>query len=820
MKKTKSTSNKTRIVVGLIIVFIIILCAGIFTLYQKNLSSNGTIPAGLDISVKDLQSTVSWKKVSGASGYHVYRAESRFGEYQKITSKAVRKPTYKDEEGAEYYYKITAVIDAEESEQSEAISYDMKLFGSNVYIFDTNDSPEEVKTTVTDIWNQQLKNQFGKERYALLFKPGVYDDSIAVNVGYYTQVAGLGELPTDTEIYDLICDAKWMGDEGNNNATQNFWRGAENLSVQQPTLWAVSQAVSLRRMNLKQDLILHDQGGWASGGYLADSVIGGVTESGSQQQWFSRNTDWEQWEGQVWNMVFVGTEEGKAPEGTWPRAKFTTIETAPVVQEKPFLTYNKEKGYQVFVPELRKDAKGVSWVDGAKGTSISIDDFYIAKADIDTADTINKALEGGKHLILTPGIYELKKPIQVKNEDTIVLGLGLATLISAQGNKCMEIADVDGVKVAGLLFDAGPKMSESLLEVGVAGSSNSHKENPISLSDLYFRVGGITGEVAKSETCIIINSNDVVGDNFWVWRADHGDNVGWDLNTTKNGIIVNGDDVTIYALMVEHFHEYQTVWNGNGGKTYFYQSEIPYDVPDQASWMSHDGTVNGYASYKVADDVTSHEAWGLGIYAFHRDAVIDANSVIEVPAAEGVTINNACSVVLSGNPGIAHIINEFGEAVSNPGERQEIVLFTGGAEVEIAMEVDEGDIAAGKEVFSSSIEEGFPVENVVDGDGGSRWASKWTEDEWIYVDLGEVYTISKIGLDWEAAYASEYKILVSNDANDDGAWKEVAHITKGSGKEEELEFEPTEARFVKMQGIKRKLPYGYSLWSFKVYENE
>lgn len=71
-------------------------------------------------------------------------------------------------------------------------------------------------------------------------------------------------------------------------------------------------------------------------------------------------------------------------------------------------------------------------------------------------------------------------------------------------------------------------------------------------------------------------------------------------------MIVNGNDVTMYGLMVEHFLEYQTLWNGNGGRTYFYQSEIPYDVPDQASWMSHNGTVNGYASYKVADTVTSH----------------------------------------------------------------------------------------------------------------------------------------------------------------------------------------------------------------------
>lgn len=176
----------------------------------------------------------------------------------------------------------------------------------------------------------------------------------------------------------------------------------------------------------------------------------------------------------------------------------------------------------------------------------------------------------------------------------------------------------------------------------------------------------------------MINSNDVIGDNFWVWRADHGDGVAWDLNKTKNGIVVNGDDVTIYALMVEHFHEYQTLWNGNGGRTYFYQSEMPYDVPNQESWMSHEGTVNGYASYKVADHVTSHEAWGLGIYSYHRDAVVDAHTAMEVPVSPDVTVNNVCAIMITGNPGISHVINDFGEAAQTGGDRQIIVHFNNG----------------------------------------------------------------------------------------------------------------------------------------------
>ena len=123
----------------------------------------------------------------------------------------------------------------------------------------------------------------------------------------------------------------------------------------------------------------------------------------------------------------------------------------------------------------------------------------------------------------------------------------------------------------------------------------------------------------------------MVGDNFWVWRADHGDNVAWEKNEAENGIIINGDDVTMYALMVEHFEQYQTVWNGDHGKVYMYQSEIPYDVPNQEVWMSHEGQKNGYASFYVDDAVDTFEAWGLGVYLYNRDASVELDTAMEVP---------------------------------------------------------------------------------------------------------------------------------------------------------------------------------------------
>ncbi len=557
-------------------------------------------------------------------------------------------------------------------------SFKTELFGDNVYIVRPEDDPLKVQKVLDDLYKEQETNQFGRERFSIYFMPGQYDESIFVRVGYYMQVAGLGILPTDTQIPWLQCNARWLGDDNNHNATCNFWRSTENLTVENNVVWAVSQATSMRRMNLMASLYLHDDYGWASGGFLSDSAIAKLTDSGSQQQWLSRNSTWNAWVGQNWNMVFVGIGEGKAPKGTWPGTKYTTVEKTPVVREKPFLVYDSKKGYGVFVPDLRKDSAGISWENGAKGTFIDISKFYVAKAETDTAQTINEALEKGKNLILTPGVYELDQPIQVNDPNTIVLGIGLATLVSAKGNHCMDVADEDGIILAGILFDAGPIESETLLEVGTEGGDQSHKENPISLSDVYFRVGGALEVPAKTKNCVILHSNDIIGDNFWVWRADHGSQVAWDKNTAPNGIIVNGDNVTIYALMVEHFQEYQTIWNGNGGRTYFYQSEIPYDVPNQQTWKSNGGAVNGYASYKVSDDVTSHEAWGLGIYSFNRDARVELEHPMEIPDHKGVKIHNVCTVMITGNPGMSHIINDSGKAAVTAGSRQIIREYEDG----------------------------------------------------------------------------------------------------------------------------------------------
>ncbi|GID92004.1 ricin-type beta-trefoil lectin domain protein [Amorphoplanes digitatis] len=534
--------------------------------------------------------------------------------------------------------------------------------GPNVTIFDPSMSQSAIQSRLNTVFNQQVANQFGNARYALLFKPGSYN--VDANVGFFTQVAGLGLTPDAVNINGAVhAEADWWPD-GSQNATQNFWRSAEGLSVTPPgglDRWAVSQAAPYRRMHVRGNLALSD-GGWSSGGWMSDTKIDGQIQSGSQQQWITRNSQLGSWSGSNWNQVFVGTSG--APANSFPSPPYTTIGQTPVVAEKPYLYVDSAGAYQVFVPALRTNSAGTTWANGnPAGQSLPIGTFFVVKPG-ETAANINAALAAGKNLLVTPGVYNLNQTINVTRAGTVVLGLGLATFVPQNGIAAMTVADVDGVRVAGLLFDAGTTNSPVLMEVGPSGSSANHAANPTVLSDVFFRIGGAIA--GKASVSLRINSDNVIGDHAWIWRADHGNNntVGWNINTAANGLTVNGDNVTFYGLFVEHYQQYQTVWNGENGRTYFYQNEMPYDPPNQAAYMN--GSTQGWAAYKVADSVNNHEAWGLGSYAYFNvnPSVVNARA-FEVPVKSGVRFHNMVTVSLGGTGTISHVINNTGAAVNS-----------------------------------------------------------------------------------------------------------------------------------------------------------
>jgi hypothetical protein len=314
------------------------------------------------------------------------------------------------------------------------------------------------------------------------------------------------------------------------------------------------------------------------------------------------------------------------------------------------------------VPALRSNSVGVTWHGGqTPGTSIPLSRFYVAHAGADTAATMNAQLARGMNLLLTPGIYELDEPIRVTRPNTIVMGLGFATLKPVHGTAAMTTADADGITIAGVLIDAGETSSPVLMQVGNDKSAVSHAANPICLFDVFFRVGG--AGVGRAGVNLRIDSNDTIVDHTWIWRADHGSGVGWTSNTSLNGLVVNGNRVTVYGLFVEHHQQYQVLWNGDAGRTYFYQSEIPYDPPDQPSYTSASG-VNGWAAYKVADSVTSHEAWGLGIYSVFRHANVNLTRAIEVPEKPTIRFHHMITLALDDKGEITNVIDDKGGATA------------------------------------------------------------------------------------------------------------------------------------------------------------
>ncbi len=530
--------------------------------------------------------------------------------------------------------------------------------GPNVIVFDPSMSSAAIQSQLDSIFNQQQSNQFGSQRYALLFKPGSYS-GLNAQIGFYTSIAGLGRNPDDVAIHgDVTVDAGWF----NGNATQNFWRSAENLSVFPSagfTRWAVAQAAPFRRMDIHGDLNLAPTGyGWASGGYIADSRVSGVLQPYSQQQWFTRDSQIGSNLNGVWNMTFSGVVG--APAQSFPNPPYTVLPQSPLTREKPYLYLDGTGAYNVFVPALRTNSAGVTWAGGnTPGTSIPLTQFYVAQPGVSAA-ILNQALAQGLNLLFTPGIYHLDQTVNVNRAGTVVLGIGYPTLVPDNGVTPMSVADVDGVKLAGLLFDAGPTRSPVLLQVGPAGASANHASDPISVQDLFFRIGG--AGPGSATTSLVVNSNNTIIDHIWAWRADHGTGVGWTVNTADTGLIVNGANVLAYGLFVEHYQKYEVVWNGNGGRTIFLQNEMPYDPPNQAAWRSG---ANGYAAYKVADTVTSHEAWGLGSYCyFSADPSIHADHGIETPVNAGVRFHDLLTVSLGGVGTIDHVINTTGAAAT------------------------------------------------------------------------------------------------------------------------------------------------------------
>jgi len=570
--------------------------------------------------------------------------------------------------------------------------------GSNVLVLSPSMPQATIQSKLDAIATQQVPNQFGTQRYAILFEPGTYGsaaDPLIFQVGYYTQVAGLGAQPGDVVINGAIdvfnqCPAGGGPCDG----LDNFWRSLSNLTLNvtlpstPPTytpatgedagcnnsaeMWAVSQAAPMRRVIINGLVTLQDycNEGFVSGGFLADDEFNTSTViNGGQQQFFARNSNLDGWTNGVWNQVFMGDNGAPATSFGAGTNQYTTLASAPVSQEEPFLYTDSQGAYHVFVPALRHNSVGPDYANGsAPGSSIPIGRFFIANPGTPVT-TINAALARGQNLILTPGVYDLGQAIDVTHPNTVVMGLGFATLIPQNGNVAMETANVPGIKLSGMIFDAGPVNSPALLEVGTSASGPRPADDPVVLQDIFARVGG--AEPGQATDAVVVNTNDTILDDLWLWRADHGAGVGWTGNTGDTGLVVNGDNVMAYGLAVEHFQKAEVIWNGQNGEDVFFQNEMPYDPPSQADWMSTP-TTNGYAAFQVSPNVTGFQGWGMGSYSFFDLGIpIFSDQAFQSPNTPGVQFHDLLTIFLNasgGSGGISSVINGTGgsSTAANP----------------------------------------------------------------------------------------------------------------------------------------------------------
>jgi hypothetical protein len=635
--------------------------------------------------------------------------------------------------------------------------YTLAQFGPNVCVFTApsgaNAASElaAIQTAVNDVATQQVpvSAQFDNDGYALLFEPGTYGtatDPLVFQVGYYTEVAGLGAVPQDTVINGQI-DAfpNTLDSEpgpGNcyvaagqtcywANSTDNFWRSLSNLDLNVmtdgtpvytppplPTLppisdtgadgcwggstdfWSVSQAAPVRSVIINGNLNFqsycsetnYQSNNYGSGSYVANSEIDGQLDWSGNQQGIARNSDFQSAAGYVWNYVYSGDA---CPPGYAPPAgtacsptqdafdgtskitngtdgingidQVTELPQSPVTEEEPFIYSsagaNGNAQDSVFLPAVQRNSSGPNFLSGTEtGSSIPLTRFFIANPSTPVT-AINVALALGRDLILTPGVYTLGSPIVVSRPDTVVLGLGFATLVPQRGNAAMIVVPNNGVKVSGIIIDAGPVNSPVLLSVGTPGFGRGgffdNPNDPDLIQDTFIRVGGVETTPVSATVSLVDNADNSIIDDVWIWRADHGANTsvtgpdgqvgaGWTFNRGDTGLLVTGDNVTAYGLAVEHFQKNEVIWSGQNGATIFFQNELPYDPPSQTAWMATP-TQDGYPAFLVTPNVKTFQGYGMGSYVvfIYTSATLNDSEAYEAPQTPGVQFNDVFDLFIS-----------------------------------------------------------------------------------------------------------------------------------------------------------------------------
>lgn len=675
---------------------ILILCSFVTSYSFNDKEQEDKTESKVVYNKKKHSITLSWPAFGSSGKYVITRGGSRLAsDFASVgsTSKLIFTDNKPNKDKYENYYKITR------NATTIILSLENQIFGNNIYFYDrkhekAETARNEINSHFGTIGLGGSNGEWTTKRQAYYFKANVdgqtYDSggsgsassagANSIELGFYSHIGGLGKVPADVKLGSIFTRPHLSGGA---NATCTFWRSVENVAVMRDFAWTVSQSTSARRMLVEStSKYISDVGNtnfWGSGGFIADTqYISFRPNWGGQQQWYTRNTIFPPGSGAMggsYNMVWQGCiNPPQADNSNAP------IPTTPIMREKPFLFIDSDGEYKIFVPAWQKDRVGISWssTDMGKGwIQDLLTDWYVAKEG-DTDVEINNALKAGKNIFFTPGHYSLDNPIQVNRKDAILLGAGIASVTLEPTAKntwgCIYADDRDGIIIAGLLMDSLNSTTYQV-RVGGEGAHADHSANPILLTDITCRIGGVQSKNIQVHTSMQINSNNVVGDHFWLWRADHGSQRGgdarWLRDRCKNGLIVTGDDVSLYALFAEHYQEYEVLWLGERGRTCFLQNEPPYDAPNQASWSSQGGRVDGYAAFKVANTVKEHHSIGMGSYAVFTgtDGNVNKKNGFEIPNSPNVKLEKMCITRFAGPGNIQNVVNGIGGSTATGVQR-------------------------------------------------------------------------------------------------------------------------------------------------------
>ena len=379
--------------------------------------------------------------------------------------------------------------------------------------------------------------------------------------------------------------------------------------------WAVSQAVPFRRMHVRGNIVLHQNGGWASGGWMSDALIDGNVGSGPQQQWISRNTEWGSWTGSNWNMVFVGVVQSAGGRMARPALHQDRRRPRSFARSRSCKSMRPATTASAF----RRCAPTARASPGAParrpGKSIPHRRSSTSPGRTSTPPPPSTpSWPRARTCCSRPASTTSTDTIRVTRANTVVLGLGFATLRPTNGTAAMTTADVDGVIIAGLLFDAGaanlagPARSRARTEARPATPSN-----PISLHDVFFRVGGAAVGRARRSICrsTATTPSSITPGSGAPTTAPESAGRATPARTAWSSMATTSPST---ACSWSTTRSSRCCGTATAGASTSISPRSPTILPTRRATPARPAS-NGWASYKVADNVTSHEAWGLGIYS-------------------------------------------------------------------------------------------------------------------------------------------------------------------------------------------------------------